>query len=570
MSELSLLIKTLQLHFVFGIVFFIFPIQKVHSEQIDSTLFELKVDFSKNSSPVWDGFSGFFAEHENNSSFLPQTYTINGNVITVEIAWPAGTVKEVKQMIDRGGNAGVEGSDLLRDWIGTDGRKERVPIVMTIKGVPPGVYEWKSFHHDNNDQTGVFNVEIKDALHSFTIKGVDISNGILPINSVTTLQTTLKSDSSDITFSFEMNSYPDNSTSFFVMNGFIINELDTSVVPGQVDLISPLNNLKYLSSDVEFKWTESYFANSYNLFLGKQNPPTLYATVDSLGYRTSDLEENTTYFWSVEAVNNNGSTNSEIRSFTTGDKNSTSFSGNLELTFSKERGFYDDPFQLEINVNSAGANIIYTVDCSTPSVENGLIYTKPVSIDSTTVIKAFALSSKSHSAVTTESYIFSSFVLKQGKKPSGFPETWAGKTIINADYEMDPEIIESPDYKSKINSAIKSVPSLSLTMDVDNWFNDKTGLYVGYPNSNETREKAVSAEFIFHDKDNFLVECGVQNQGGTSIINWKVPKQSMRLLFKEIYGTSRLHYKLFPNSDINSINTLVIDGLLYSWLHPWD
>ena len=98
-----------------------------------------------------------------------------------------------------------------------------------------------------------------------------------------------------------------------------------------------------------------------------------------------------------------------------------------------------------------------------------------------------------------------------------------------------------------------------------------SGLYVGYPNSNISREKAVTAEFLFDNPaENFALECGVQNQGGTSIIDWKVPKQSMRLLFKGEYGPSTLDHKLFPDSDIKSINTLVIDGLLYSWLHPWD
>ena len=71
-------------------------------------------------------------------------------------------------------------------------------------------------------------------------------------------------------------------------------------------------------------------------------------------------------------------------------------------------------------------------------------------------------------------------------------------------------------------------------MDVNDWFDYNQGVYTGYPNSDITHEKAVTAEFIFNtNEENFVVECGVQNQGGTSIVDWKVPKQSMRLLFKE-------------------------------------
>ncbi len=123
----------------------------------------------------------------------------------------------------------------------------------------------------------------------------------------------------------------------------------------------------------------------------------------------------------------------------------------------------------------------------------------------------------------------------------------------------------------EISSALQSIPTVSLTMNTDDWFDPHSGIYVGYPNSGISREKAVTAEFLFAEPDeSFSVECGVQNQGGTSIVNWKVPKQSMRLLFKEIYGPAKLKYKLFPDSDIKSINTLVLDGLLYSWVHPFD
>ena len=153
--------------------------------------------------------------------------------------------------------------------------------------------------------------------------------------------------------------------------------------------------------------------------------------------------------------------------------------------------------------------------------------------------------------------------LKYGVVPKSYP----------ADYEMDPEVINAPEYASEIDSAFSELPSLSLTMDVNSWFNPDTGMYVGYPNSDISREKAVTAEFIFRDEteESFAVSCGVQNQGGTSIVNWKSPKQSMRLLFKEIYGPTKLKYKLFPDSEINSINTLVVDAMLNAtWIHPND
>ena len=243
----------------------------------------------------------------------------------------------------------------------------------------------------------------------------------------------------------------------------------------------------------------------------------------------------------------------------------------LELTFSQNRNFYSEPFLLLLKTSTEPATVVYTLDCSTPNEHNGTIYTKGISIDSTCVVKAKAYAGQDSSQVVTHTFIFTSSLAKQGKKPVGFPQIWGGSTIIPGDYEMDPNIMNDPAYFADIPKAMQSIPSVSLTMDIDDWFDPNTGIYVGYPNSDVSREKAVTTEFLFdNSNENFSVECGVQNQGGTSIVNWKVPKQSMRLLFKEMYGPTKLKYKLFPDSDIKSINTLVLDGLLYSWVHSFD
>jgi hypothetical protein len=243
----------------------------------------------------------------------------------------------------------------------------------------------------------------------------------------------------------------------------------------------------------------------------------------------------------------------------------------IVLSFNFERGYYDDPIQLIISSNGTKPDIIYTTDCSTPSITNGTIYQNGILIDSTTIIKAIAISATGTSEVFTQSYLFIDDISRQEAIQEGFPLNWGGSSIIPADYKMDQQIIQHPDYETQINDAFISIPSLSLSMNTDEWFNHQTGMYVGYPNSNITREKAVHAEFIFPGtSESFAVSCGVQNQGGTSIVNWKVPKQSMRLLFKNSYGPAKLNYKLFPDSDIDSINTLVVDALLYGWTHPWD
>ncbi len=242
----------------------------------------------------------------------------------------------------------------------------------------------------------------------------------------------------------------------------------------------------------------------------------------------------------------------------------------LKLNFSQKRNLYDAPFKLYIDANDVDASIIYTLDCSKPSRDNGIVYQNGIYIDSTIVVKAIAISANSTSKVYTNSYIFPRISAQQGNKPEGFPKIWRGSSNLRADYGMDTSIINNPDYKFEIIKAFKSIPTLSLSMNIEEWFDKYNGLYVGYPDSNESREKAVTAEFISNNKEqSFSVECGIQNQGGTSIINWMVPKQSMRLLFKDIYGPKKLKKRIFPDSNIHSINTLVIDGFLNTWLHPW-
>jgi len=243
----------------------------------------------------------------------------------------------------------------------------------------------------------------------------------------------------------------------------------------------------------------------------------------------------------------------------------------IEVLFSSKRGYYDNPFLLSLSCTNTSAIIKFTTDCSLPSLDNGDTYVSELEIESTTIVKAIAYTPTDTSILVTHTYLFPEDIKKQGKNPVGYPSTWGGSLTIDADYEMDPEVIDNPAYSDKITDAIKSIPALCLSMSIDDWFNHETGNYVAYPNSDITREKPVSAEFIYADSlKDFSINCGVQNQGGTSIVNWKIPKQSMRLLFKGEYGSKKLNKKLFADSDIESINTLVVDGFLYSWVHNFD
>ena len=61
-----------------------------------------------------------------------------------------------------------------------------------------------------------------------------------------------------------------------------------------------------------------------------------------------------------------------------------------DTRFSIHRGFFDQPFALEISTGTAGATIRYTLDGSAPSDTTGLIYSQPLRIERTTIVRAMA------------------------------------------------------------------------------------------------------------------------------------------------------------------------------------
>ena len=93
---------------------------------------------------------------------------------------------------------------------------------------------------------------------------------------------------------------------------------------------------------------------------------------------------------------------------TPGAENTLRYDGIVDDTsFSVDRGIYESAFDLEITTNTQGASIRYTTDGSLPSETFGEIYTGPIMIDDTTVVRAIAYKEGYRSTnVDTQSYIF--------------------------------------------------------------------------------------------------------------------------------------------------------------------
>jgi hypothetical protein len=268
-----------------------------------------------------------------------------------------------------------------------------------------------------------------------------------------------------------------------------------------------------------------------------------------------------------------------FRDPTPGAPNATLFEGLVADTrFNVDRGFFNAPFELRIACDTPGADIRYTLDGALPTATHGMVYGGPLTIDKTTTLRAAAFRGGwLPTDVDTQTYLFPASVFGQPVLPAGFPATWGGPPASNqlmaGDYEMDPEVIDDPVYTDRLDAALLSLPALSLVMPIGDWFDPAAGIYSNGALEGDEWERGTSAELILPDgSQGFAVRCGVQIQGGTSTEpNWKVPKLSMRLLFKDEFGPGELEHPFFADSPLKEHNTLVLDSRLnMTWYHPWD
>ena len=122
----------------------------------------------------------------------------------------------------------------------------------------------------------------------------------------------------------------------------------------------------------------------------------------------------------------------------------------------------------------------YTLDGTTPSVDVGTEYHGPLTIPTTTALRAVAYKHGALSKVRTVTYIFPADVERQPAAPLGFPETFAaddGQGPYPADYAMDPEVVDDPDYTDLVQGSLRSIPSVSLVTDQEGLFSTDRGIY---------------------------------------------------------------------------------------------
>lgn len=303
-----------------------------------------------------------------------------------------------------------------------------------------------------------------------------------------------------------------------------------------------------------------------------QNPSTLLVSgTNILAIQAMNQTSSATTFLvqpTLEGTLTNGVVFEQKRYYsvpTPGAANTNAFLGFVADTkFSVDRGFYSSPFSVAITCNTPGAAIRYTLDGTTPSEVSGNLYTGPINISTTSKLRAVAYKTGWRSSnVDTHTYIFVENVLTQPAAPAGWPTTWAGNVTFDAgitwsDYQMDPEVIAAPhNLASAVRSALTNIPTISLVTDLSNLFDPNTGIYVNPRESGVTWERPVSAEMIYPDgREGFQINCGLRIQGNGSRGPASTPKHSLRLLFKGIYGSTKLDHPMFAGSLVETFDSI--------------
>ncbi|WP_421875403.1 CotH kinase family protein [Marinoscillum sp.] len=215
---------------------------------------------------------------------------------------------------------------------------------------------------------------------------------------------------------------------------------------------------------------------------------------------------------------------------TPGESNSTAgYAGfGAKVLFSEEGGLYNESLQVTLSSES-DAPIYYSTDGSLPEL-SGQLYSSPITISSTTVLRAQTIQETSlPGAVNTASY------------------------IIHTDHE---------------------VAVISLTTHPDNFWDYNEGIYVMGPNASsdfphfganfwEDWERPIHIEMYDPDGDlAFAQDAGVKIFGGWSRGN---AQKSLSIFARKSYGKNEIKDKIFPDLELDEFANIVLRNSGNDW-----
>ena len=257
-----------------------------------------------------------------------------------------------------------------------------------------------------------------------------------------------------------------------------------------------------------------------------------------------------------------------LKASSPGEANAETAAGFVgDTAFSVDRGFFEAAFDLEITSSTEEATIRYTTDGSTPSATRGTVYSEPVRISGTTVLRAAAFKDDYFATnVDTHTYLFLDDVRTQyanGSAPAGWPSGNVNGQQFN--YGMDPDITSQYSAQQMLD-ALASIPSVSLAIDQFE-LTGGSGIYTNPRNRGKFWERPASFEILDAGgiKDNVQSNCGIRVRGGYSR-STSNPKHAFRVFFRNEYGAGKLNYPLFEGEGVDRFDKIDLrTSQNYSW-----
>jgi len=247
------------------------------------------------------------------------------------------------------------------------------------------------------------------------------------------------------------------------------------------------------------------------------------------------------------------------------------------VKFSQKAGFYSSPFDLILTAPDNSFGIVYTIDGSNPvtsvtSKNAGSSVVVPVNPDNTNgrgktpafIVRA-SLSKDGYAPSTpvSNTYLFLEKVKIQGDPGGDWPTSDVNGQRI--DYEMASDVVSI--YNSQIVPALQQIPTISISTDLKNLFDSKTGIYVNAAEKGIEWERDCSVELINpNDDPGFQINAGLRIRGGNSAKNKDNPKHAFRLFFREEYGAKKLKFPLFGDEGVSEFESIDLRcEQNYSW-----
>jgi hypothetical protein len=258
--------------------------------------------------------------------------------------------------------------------------------------------------------------------------------------------------------------------------------------------------------------------------------------------------------------------------------------GNIELKLDKGLvvpectaigGFHTGAFTVSLKASDPAANIYYTLDGTPPTLASTLYQ------------EAFSIKNR-----TTETdYLSGIPTSPRWKPPIGdvFKGTVLRAIVVSNDHKKSMELTRTFFVDNKGPDRY-SVPVLALTVNPDDLFGYKNGIYVlgknyedkdyyirknipldipwwEYPSNYLKRggnaERPVHIEFYEPDgRLGFELNAGVRINGNATR---GFSQKALRICFSEKYGASALNYKLFPEYPVAQFNSIILRNSGNDW-----